>query len=401
MAESKNENQAIRVLVPILTCLVLFSRFLPISISESALVSTISLPMNLLLTASAVWIFINARFMDGMFVAYLFFLVVRLLSNLINGLALFSSVWTFILSVSFYILIRWSATNDWSLFLKSVFFFFTVIILINLIFMVEEPEGAFLDSENKVVHFVGNRNSIIMYGICPVLVSYLDLFETEIPKRAVPWALIWSLLFFSLSIERSVTGIVGLSVLLIFLLFLNKQPFRGFCNLIVYIAINVFVFITFVKNQFEGALFTKILGLVGKKTTFSGRTSVWKDYIYVIPEELLIGHGSLSKPELEVLFDGTISQSMPHAHNIYLNVTFQTGLIGLVLFFLIFLVAVTHFREIEKKKVRYAFEAFLGVLMLMSQFEAYNMELYYLIAFIMYLYATKDGGKNHEQLLLA
>ena len=84
-----------------------------------------------------------------------------------------------------------------------------------------------------------------------------------------------------------------------------------------------------------------------------------------------------------------------NAHNFYLDTIYKTGLLGLLLLAISFLYSLYWLKKIENQKLRYFLEAFLGIFMFMSQFEAYNIKfIFFMLTFItMYGYSRKNNPK--------
>jgi O-antigen ligase len=74
--------------------------------------------------------------------------------------------------------------------------------------------------------------------------------------------------------------------------------------------------------------------LVGRDATLTGRTSIWKVVLAMIADSPLLGHGyyagssAFAGPRLSEIFGQTTS----HAHNGYLSILVETGIVGLSLY---------------------------------------------------------------------
>ena len=80
-----------------------------------------------------------------------------------------------------------------------------------------------------------------------------------------------------------------------------------------------------------------VTDLLGKDLTFTGRTDIWNACIYMLREKPLLGYGyaafwrGLGSPSEYVLLRANWL-AIPHAHNGFLDLSLEIGLLGLALF---------------------------------------------------------------------
>jgi O-antigen ligase len=127
--------------------------------------------------------------------------------------------------------------------------------------------------------------------------------------------------------------------------------------------------------------------LMGKSTSFTGRTNIWNAYIHLIEQQPLLGYGYGSAPA---------NPANSHwltigAHSGYLELTFQTGMIGLLLFLLILMYtfkSIWHLRLfIEERFSFYVLATFVVVFLTVNLTETYTLQrsgLYW----IFFIYST-------------
>ncbi|MBP1917178.1 O-antigen ligase [Lederbergia galactosidilyticus] len=92
------------------------------------------------------------------------------------------------------------------------------------------------------------------------------------------------------------------------------------------------------------------------KSIHSGRDFIWSNLIDVINQKTLLGYGSGALPS--DFFDSTLS-----AHNLYLQITLQVGLVGMALF-VIFLYSIWKRFWLNRfdQKVRFSAAFFIGII---------------------------------------
>jgi O-antigen ligase len=90
--------------------------------------------------------------------------------------------------------------------------------------------------------------------------------------------------------------------------------------------------------------FDDMLRLVGKSTTLTGRTGVWRAVLEAIRQRPLLGYGygfweEPSIPRNNIWLE--LNWAPPHAHNGWLDVTLQLGIAGLSITVVLWLVALS------------------------------------------------------------
>ena len=183
-------------------------------------------------------------------------------------------------------------------------------------------------------------------------------------------------------------------MLLGYILFLNYKWTRGVLNLITYTIVNSVFFVLFVWNTSKGALLSSLTGLINKDITFTGRTSIWEGVKPYICQHWLLGNG-LEQGKVMAEKIGMIQAV--NAHNLYLDLVYKTGLSGFLLIAFLFVLTCSKIRKIEDPKIRYFLEAFIGIFMFMSQFEAYSIKFIFFMLVFLYMYGCKNSGAEEEK----
>ncbi len=92
------------------------------------------------------------------------------------------------------------------------------------------------------------------------------------------------------------------------------------------------------------------MGRTDDISSLTGRLPLWEELVDTIGERPIVGHGYLAfwTPEQVEYLGDLFKWEVPHGHNMYLDVLIDCGMIGLLLFLLVFLVgaqtAARHFR---------------------------------------------------------
>lgn len=285
-----------------------------------------------------------------------------------------------------------------ALFEKITYILMYVLITINLITVFLFPEGLMTDDRGiqNTNFFLGNYNSYIQYLIMAMLYGYLYHARKK-QKVSAGWYCIYVIGFLFYSQKFSVTSSFGLGLILVYHIFFNTRWTRLFLNLKIYTIFNIIFFGLFVWSPGNSKILIPVLGMLQKDFTFTGRTTIWMAVKEIIRSSSYLGIGLQSGETMTQKIGLTHAV---HAHNLYLNILLTLGIGGMLLFIIIFLHTAYRISLIKDKKVRYFMENVLGILMFMSQFEAYSMKFVFSIMTLFCLYAEQErapvGGNVGE-----
>lgn len=379
------------IAAPALVFLSLFLRMMPQALTTVGPIMKMGTLCNFLLVGAAIVLFLKRPELDSFSLAYFCFLSVRFLSNMVNGVDVFKSAWTAVLAVSFFVILKWAAEVSWESFVDTLLFFMLAALLINLLFMSRGPEGVFENAQHERIHFLGNRNLIIEYGLSGVIAGYFKITERKGDKVSIlTWIILWLIQIITFSLSKSLTSIVGLTLLLGYLLFWNGRRISRSWSIYTFGTFSIAFYFLLVQKQASSELLDKVLVFLEKNQSFAERMTTWRAYLKEIPNEIFFGHGVLEQSALSRLFVGTTAATNRHAHNIFLNIAFQSGIVGLFTFLLLFAIIISKLKHAKDQWTARFVEVLLGVLLVMSQVEAYAMEFYSLILFVAYSYIRKS-----------
>jgi O-antigen ligase len=187
---------------------------------------------------------------------------------------------------------------------------------------------------NLIDKRLSNPNTIggISYHLSFFLIIALSLSQ-RVPQK-IFWALsIVLCLFLIISTHTRSVWIATISSLLTFYIWgflkTNKGVFRSYLA-VLFLFIGLF---TYLYPQLFGSLFFKDLNhqvyMLTGENLFSGRHRLWVDLIEAVKEQPFTGYG----PSASL---GEVIGRELSAHNFYIQIVFQVGVLGLLLFLLIF-----------------------------------------------------------------
>lgn len=134
-----------------------------------------------------------------------------------------------------------------------------------------------------------------------------------------------------LFLSQSRTAMVAIAAALIIML-ASKKPMHILAAAIVSVLL-ILVFLLLNLDASDVAAVVSRTGRVTEITTLTGRTQIWSFYWAQILQEPILGYGYAStKSLMPLLYRTAWGWTTTHAHNMWLQVFFTTGLIGLGLF---------------------------------------------------------------------
>lgn len=209
--------------------------------------------------------------------------------------------------------------------------------IINFFVIILMPNGIPSISVGKLFpwYLYGNVNTTIKYllpGICCSLV----LDERKGRRISIPTLIFLAgVIVSAFTLYFTATALIADLFIILWVVFyrqLNKGVWKKYSIVLVIAAI----FEYFVVFNTKGSVFVEfITSFFNKTITLSGRTTLWARAYYYFRQNPIWGHGFLSGADLE----GYIGNAYG-CHNYYLDLLFQRGVVGLILFLLLLVVPV-------------------------------------------------------------
>lgn len=176
--------------------------------------------------------------------------------------------------------------------------------------------------------FLGSVNNFIFWLFPALVVAWLYYFLSGKIFRTYSLTIVIAL---TELIKGSATGRIAV---FIFILFIASSWLRKIISpKLVFIGVTVLgIFIVFLQNV--DFLEPIVVQLLGKKLTFSNRIYIWSNAVTVIRKNF-IGLGLQPADHVIRLLgniNGYLQPTVTHAHNEFLQVAFQTGILGFILY---------------------------------------------------------------------
>lgn len=373
-------------------CVIVFLfAFYPSYFEEIPLIAQNDIFINLLIaTGFCLYVVRRQKIMDvNLWV--IAFVVWQILVTAFNGGTIALAIWgQGVLLICLVLAIQFFYHMSEKVFLKILYVLFYALIVVNYFSLLLFPDGMIVDirGTSDTNFFLGNYNTFIVYIFIALITGYLYMKKYQgRGKIRLHYMVFCGIAFLTYTRVRSVTSIIGLVLLFIYAMFFNKKWTRGFLNIKVYVLFHIFFFYAFVWNTGNSGLLSSAMRFLNKDITFTGRTLIWEAIKPDIQAHWLIGNGVWSG---KLMAEKIAVVTAAHAHNLYLDIWFKTGLVGFSIIALLFCICCSKLRKLDKAEVRYFLEAFLGILMLMSQFEAYSIKFIFFVLVFISAYADHN-----------
>lgn len=371
-------------------CVVVFLfAFYPGYFEEILLIAQGDVFVNLLIATGFCFYILHRQKIADVSLWVITFVIWQIFVTAFNGGTIALAIWgQGVLLICLVLAVQLFYHTSEKIFLKTLYVLFYSLILVNYLSLLLFPEGMIVDQRgiSSTNFFLGNYNGFIIYIFIALITGYIYIAKYQ-KKFQLHYIILWGIVFFTYMRVHSATSVVGLTLLLIYSLLFNRKWTRRFLNIKIYTFFHAIFFYMFVWNSWNSVFLKIVTEVLNKDLTFTGRTLIWEAIKPYIREHWLLGNG-LWNGELMAEKIGMVQAV--NAHNLYLDIWFKTGLVGFSIIALLFCICCSKLRKQDKAEVRYFLEAFLGILMLMSQFEAYSIKFIFFVLVFISAYADHN-----------
>ena len=366
--------------------LIFFILLKPGSFSEYTAWKNIGNVINILRMFTCVWCLFYFLLRRGKIDKFILFVILFYCSLLFSTFYFSQSyvnlIYEFASILSWIILFKINMLNNKDKFLTTLENTFFILLLINFITIILFPGGFYLNSSGySGNYFLGYDNNLITYIFPALALSFTNTLNKN-GKIGLKSIFLLIISFCSIIFTWSATGVVSMVIMIVlfFVYTINKKDFP--IKKYIVVALSLFIGIVFLRFQ---NIFSFIIeGWLKKDLTFTGRTYIWDTFISEIKKSILIGHGTVdSKYLIQTLNAG-------HAHNYFLQILYQGGLVTFSMFLGFFFSAIKKVQNCkEKKYVGIVIFAYLVSFI----FEAYSLtNMFIIVLLIAYYY--EPSSKN-------
>lgn len=366
--------------------LIFFILLKPGSFSEYTAWKNIGNVINILRMFTCVWCLFYFLLRRGKIDKFILFVILFYCSLLFSTFYFSQSyvnlIYEFTSILSWIVLFKINMLNNKDKFLTTLENTFFILLLINFITIILFPGGFYLNSSGySGNYFLGYDNNLITYIFPALALSFTNTLNKN-GKIGLKSIFLLIISFCSIIFTWSATGVVSMVIIIVlfFAYTINKKDFP--IKKYIVVALSLFIGIVFLRFQ---NIFSFIIeGWLKKDLTFTGRTYIWDTFISEIKKSILIGHGIVdSKYLIQTLNAG-------HAHNYFLQILYQGGLVTFSMFLGFFFSAIKKVQNCKEKK-------YVGIVIFVYLisfiFEAYSLtNMFIIVLLIAYYY--EPSSKN-------
>lgn len=292
--------------------------------------------------------------------AIIAFYVMQLVATAVNGLDLSYDINTLIMTTVFLLVSSLIIDECGNRAIRLFYSLLNVIIWLNFFSVILlHGKGLALDSYNIPIYFWSTKNHIISITIAYLFIA--KYMYTEMCICRIKYISGITVAIIATVLMGSSTAITALAVYGIFILYcyvLNKKS-KSF-NIKFAVIIGVLLDIAIVLFRIQERFAAAIASLFGKDATLTGRTDLWDQAIKMIGINPWFGKGNsyalVQYGWLTKQYWNNATQTMEDtyfvAHNQFLEIMLNGGIICLVLFFAIFICMINSVRRIGNNKYK-------------------------------------------------
>lgn len=256
---------------------------------------------------------------------------------------------------------------------RSMSIFFSIMLIINTITIVLYPNGMYIRNVTglKDNWFLGYRNNHITYILPLYLSTIINSFlkYNYLSRKSKFISIILLILTF---FTKSSTSILCMTLLTLSLLF-NKQIYVYIRNLYIYVFSYIILYLSIIILRIQEIFSFLIQNILKRDLSFTGRTRIWDYMLNGIKETPFLGHG------LEQSAIRYEKYKVWHAHNQILEIIYETGLIGFLLFITNLSIALKELKKYWNYEIAKSLAAFLFIFFIMCLTEVYSYWYFFYI----------------------
>ena len=272
--------------------------------------------------------------------------------------------------------------------IHALLILFEILLLVNFIIMLIYPKGipTTIRGSGLDYHFLGNRNSLVVYII---LALTFALLHGKWTGKLLDFYILLPICIATSIIGKSTTGFLSL-FLFLFLYYTRIYNFKHTTlslSMVIYIVLVILV--VFVRIQ---DYLTPIWELFGKNSTLTRRTDIWDKILPFIAEKPIFGYGRL-KDEIMVSLCGPAT-----IHNCFLEHLFRGGIVQLVIISTFIIFTILSIKPVRFEQTTHYIILGIIALLLHTLVESAQGPIYYILFIILaHSHSIADSLKLKEE----
>ena len=309
---------------------------------------------------------------------FLSLLFVMCLSTVFNEGSLKTAVGYSFATMVFCLVIEYGILKDIRSFLIAQMIFFGALTAGNFLSVLLFPRGLYMYLDHYTdTWFLGFKSGHIAYQLAFIFFSVMFFVICDKKKRYIPLIGIAVSLASNIMVKNT-TATVILIPLAVVIAIPPILKFTGLMNILTYSAVGVFFQLIVMVFRRQDIFAWFITGILHKRIDLTYRTKIWDLAVSNIEERPVIGHGYQ---------DFVFSPNVVTTHNELLELLFKTGIVGLLIFFVIFAIVIYKLFKNRKLPAAAHIAFFAGTFFVMFLVEQYAFVYF----FYMILFAFRSG----------
>lgn len=231
------------------------------------------------------------------------------------------------------------------------------------------PQAMFKDVTGVATVFLlgGDNTSVRLYILCTMFGILYAYYQNN--RFDVPWLSLLNMAFFTIARDIA-TGKIMVVLIFAAVIFLKMKEADWMNPLSALVANGIF-FCSFVLMQSVSSIYDAVFLLLGRNSTLTQRTTLWKIALKWISKQPIQGYGYLDADTFNHMvktFTRTGLHNTGNPHNTYLTILLAGG-IPLLIVFILMLFATYQESTNAKKHIRSVLSCFLFIMMFHAQVE--------------------------------
>lgn len=266
-----------------------------------------------------------------------------------------------------------------------------IFFIINIVFFIIFPKGIpAITNDPKFPNFLYmNVNSTIKYllpGMC--CSSIIDMKRNK-KVSLYTGIFLFGIFYQALMIYFTATAVIACVFILLWIFFIVNSGL--FNSKQIYGVIIIVILLMEILISFNSKIIIMISKVLGKGATLSGRTILWSNLVKLVSERILLGYGALRDVDLVKIIGNFYG-----AHNYFLDILFQRGILGLIILVLIISYPIYNYNYKNKNKVVDILMGYSLACLLISLSEPiYTKEHLIIAVFYSLIYVIDQSNKNN------
>lgn len=365
-------------------------------------ISYVSSVLNLFWYIGAVIVFLYAfsyilysRKFNKLDFTMMIFYIFLLVSTLLNHGDLVSYVKELISFLTTYFVIKFGLEKSPKKFINIFSTYLSLLLVLNtLSTIIFYPDAMFRDNNNPIFFMGGDNTSVRLY-IVAVLFSFMKKYIKN-KKMVMPVASLLNLFVFSMVRDLGGGKICFIILLLCigYLIYGANIPGKIMKKIIMVNALLFFILV--IVNKMSLFKFI-IVDILHRNLSLTDRTIIWDITIKKIMSKPVMGYG---------MIDGlTFQRMLPYiigvnAHNTYLMILFDGGIVLFVIFIISMIVGQMKFDSVKHDRWIYMIPLTLLTLMIRAQIEGWDVIWLFILLFLCYSYDKIEqlGKKEIDEI---